>query len=220
MKPGLYKNKKLVMSWENLLDCDIIHLEEGVLTTNYIPDTEDNEEIYDVSELDTNISGSELNGLLVLPNDGTIKELGETCFCATPNLTGVILPDSLEIINRAAFATSGITELNVPENVREIRSNTLFACNKLKSIKLPENISFVDFYGMSQRKKENVKLTIGKNVYNSVSEFEEEMHIINNLKEGKLDDLLDKYTFKRINELSGMDKLIKTNFEEDFYEDL
>jgi len=130
MEPGLYKDSKLVYSWKELLEAKYVSINSGKLKTCY------------KDGLDSNID-SILMGKLVLPNDGSITELAETCFCALTKLKEVTLPNSLLKIGPAAFATTGIKKINIPESVKSIGPRAFYN-STLEEIEIPEKVKNIN----------------------------------------------------------------------------
>lgn len=65
-----------------------------------------------------------------LPESLTIIE--KSAFSGCKDLTAISLPESLSIIERGAFSGSGLSSIEIPENVKEIGLNAFYACDGLK----------------------------------------------------------------------------------------
>ena len=65
--------------------------------------------------------------------DGYIKALS--------SLTSVRLPDTVEVIDQAAFSgLRSLTKIEIPKKVKRIEEYTFYGCEKLKNIVLPEQL--------------------------------------------------------------------------------
>ena len=76
----------------------------------------------------------ELDGMLVF--DKNIIEITDFCFDYCNKLNGVILPDGLMSIGKYAFEGTGITDIQIPESVNNIKDCIFKECFNLISIEL------------------------------------------------------------------------------------
>lgn len=67
---------------------------------------------------------------VTLPESLTIIE--SNAFSGCKSLTAISLPGSLSIIESGAFRGSGLSSIEIPENVKEIGFNAFYACDGLK----------------------------------------------------------------------------------------
>jgi hypothetical protein len=88
LESGLYRNNGEMIAWEDLKDNNIIHVDNGVLTTITIDDLNANEVPPSVLILD---------GLLVV--DSEVTEIGSLTFLGAPQLKFVIMPSSVKKLN-------------------------------------------------------------------------------------------------------------------------
>ena len=110
--PGLYETgtENIILDWDGLLFDEVIHVENGVVYTNFIGNNE-------------NSSFEILAGDLVLPDDGSIISLGgedvaTAAFACCVYLTNVVIPDSVTTIGSVAFAKClSITDLTIPDGI-------------------------------------------------------------------------------------------------------
>lgn len=81
-------------------------------------------------------------GILTVPEsiEGyPVTKIDDRALRSHPNMTGVVLPDSLKEIGSAAFMGSGIETINFPSSVEKIGSGILGECKKLKSITVDDD---------------------------------------------------------------------------------
>ncbi len=69
---------------------------------------------------------------VVLPNDLTI--IPEAAFFDTRALSHISLPESLEVIGDSAFAYSGVINISIPKNVRQLGNWVFQECIDLESV--------------------------------------------------------------------------------------
>lgn len=107
-EPGLYsRNWTLVKSWDELQSDGTIHVNDGVLTTNFDYDTGEN------SSLDA------LVGNLVISDD--VTELGAYAFSSCYELETVVISDSVTNIGDFAFIyCTNLTSISIPNSVTNI----------------------------------------------------------------------------------------------------
>jgi hypothetical protein len=74
---------------------------------------------------------------IVFPKD--LKEIPSS-FSGVGSLTTVTWPETLEIIGYEAFNSTGLTELVLPEGVREIRDAAFIGCENLTTVTIPASI--------------------------------------------------------------------------------
>ena len=143
--------------WDTLIANGTIHVDDnGVLYTNVDTNTMEN------------ASADVLNGDLVLPDDGSIKALGNLrwndnyideenqiygryegnwAFANCVNLTGIIIPNSVVAISEEAFAACiGLTSIDIPNSVTSIEAATFAACSNLESINIPDSVIIIDMF--------------------------------------------------------------------------
>lgn len=129
----------MITSWDELLANEVVHVEDGVVYSNL--DAEDTWE---------NASSDALAGDLILPNDGSIKKLGDyhewddengewffeghTAFCSCYNLTGIKIPDGVTSIGEYAFSYATFKSIIIPNSVTSIGKGAFSECTSLESI--------------------------------------------------------------------------------------
>ena len=71
----------------------------------------------------------------------TTATIGEFAFAYTPALKAVSLPDGINEIKRFSFAGSGITNVQLGNNILNIESSAFFYCQSLNTINIPTTIT-------------------------------------------------------------------------------
>ena len=159
LNAGLYQDDgETFISWDELLAGGYVHVENGVFYTEVATDGEFN--VSNHSHIDF------FDGVLILPNDGTITRLGEMkylngekvltkiAFAGLVNLDGVVLPPSISIIDNGAFA--GILngnmlsvgpygygcDIQLSYNVKEIGYGA-FLLNTLEEVYIPNSVTHI-----------------------------------------------------------------------------
>ena len=144
----------MITSWDELLTNGTIHVDNGVVYTDA------NFDDY------TNPASDILVGDLILPNDNSIKSIGDLkcnfdtysmegraglSFCAS--LTGVYIPDNTTSMGDLAFSDcSSLTSIVIPDGVTSIGIEAFYNCTGLTNIVIPDNVTSIDieaFYGCS-----------------------------------------------------------------------
>lgn len=66
----------------------------------------------------------------VIPNDGSVSEIGENAFCACENLDEIILPESITTIGKMAFSkVKNLRKINIPKSLKHIGSYAFIDVN-------------------------------------------------------------------------------------------
>ena len=161
---GLYETGSnytvLLTSWEDILADGTVHVENGVVYTNFNSDTREND------------SSSSLVGDLVIPGD--VTSIGTNAFRKCSSLTSIEVPTSVTTIEWGAFwgcaglesmtipnsVTSiggsafsycaNLTRVNLPNGITIIADNIFCGCTALTSITIPQGITFIDMYAFSE----------------------------------------------------------------------
>lgn len=72
----------------------------------------------------------------VIPNDGSVKSIGEHAFAHCRDLTNVIIPNSVQIIRAGAFRNcTALTQITIPAKVWQINSWAFECCPNLKYVR-------------------------------------------------------------------------------------
>ena len=170
----------MIKSWEDLVANGTVHVEDGVVYSNFDNNTW------------ANASSAVLVGDLILPNDGSITKLGDYHYWFDENnvysdegriafgnctkLTGIIIPDS--VISTGEYALMQcyrITYVNIPDNVTSIGAYTFSDCSGLTNITIPNNVTsigdnaFNNCSGLTNITIPSSVTDIGSNVFMSCS---------------------------------------------------
>lgn len=81
---------------------------------------------------------SKLNDILI---PSTVTTIGEYAFVGTTALRNVSLPDSLQVIKQGAFVGSGVTNVQLGNNLEIIESLAFAYCQSLSLINIPNTIT-------------------------------------------------------------------------------
>jgi len=72
-----------------------------------------------------------------------VTKIPDYAFNGRADLTAVTIPGSVVTIGNSAFYGTGLTELNIPEGVDTIGSNTIASCENLISLTIPASITTI-----------------------------------------------------------------------------
>lgn len=104
--------------------------------------------VFDVNGVLTEYRGSD--GKVFIP-DGVV-EIGEFAFYGNANLNKVTISDSVSVIDKGAFAYSGLNEISLPNSVTYIGASAFEGCSDLTVANFGGGITSIDsgaFYGCS-----------------------------------------------------------------------
>ncbi|MCM1529797.1 MAG: leucine-rich repeat protein [Alistipes sp.] len=83
-------------------------------------------------------------GKVIIPkviNGTPVEEIAEDAFMECPNITAVVLPDSVHFLNPRIFAKcESLCEVILPDYIFSISNESFLECVSLKKIRLPENL--------------------------------------------------------------------------------
>lgn len=103
--------------------------------------------------------GCEMLKRVILPEK--LKEIPAYFFKECPNLTTLVIPNSVTKIGREAFYESGLTQITLPESLTTIEAMA-FSGSGLTQITLPESLTTIEASAFNKTKLETI--TIPKNV--------------------------------------------------------
>lgn len=72
-----------------------------------------------------------------------VKGVRGEAFSALTYITGIDIPDTVEVIGPAAFVGCEITEIVIPDSVTTIYDGAFAYCTKLKNVILGENVTYI-----------------------------------------------------------------------------
>ena len=135
----------MITSWDELLANGTVHVEDGVVYSNFNIDEWPDEWV--------NTSSDALAGDLVLPSDGSITalgdfnindEVGNPAFALCEQLTGLYIPGSVMSISDMAFHTCvSLTSIMIPSRVTSIGWGVFSSCISLASIVIPDSVTSI-----------------------------------------------------------------------------
>ena len=73
----------------------------------------------------------------------TIIDIPPNCFANNKDLKGIIIPETVQTIRSHAFSGSGITNLNIPENVTQIETEAFAECEELANVEFNEGLTTI-----------------------------------------------------------------------------
>lgn len=129
LAPGLYSAEGVMTaSWDLLVSDGTIHVNDGVVTTNYV-------NLH-------NLSKDTLVGKLIIPN--SVTSIGERAFYDCSGLTSVTIPNSVTSIGRNAFyGCSGLTSVTIPNSVTSIGNEAFYWCSNLTPVTIPNSVTSI-----------------------------------------------------------------------------
>ena len=75
-----------------------------------------------------------------------IKYIGNYAFSWCNELKFIEIPESVREIGVGAFSCSGLEEIKIKANIKEIMDSTFERCRSLKEIKIPDTVKFIGAY--------------------------------------------------------------------------
>ena len=83
---------------------------------------------------------------VIFANDNSVTSIGSSAFSYCTGLTSVTMPNSVTIIDTAAFRSSGLTSVTIPNGVTNIGSEAFYECYGLSSITIPNSVTSIGGY--------------------------------------------------------------------------
>ncbi len=81
------------------------------------------------------------NNLVSVKMPNSVTEIEYDAFSVCPNLTDVVLPENLEILNDYIFSDTPLKSVALPESLREIRGHAFGQMYELTSITIPDGVT-------------------------------------------------------------------------------
>lgn len=101
----------------------------------------------------TNDENDKYSGNVVIPETVTyngdtysVTGIADYAFSNCPSLVSVVIPNSVQCINYAAFYQSGLTSVSIGTGVKTIGNYAFSYCYSLSSIVIPENVEYLGEY--------------------------------------------------------------------------
>lgn len=92
-----------------------------------------------MTRIPDNICGSWRGLESVTIHDG-VTSVGMNAFSNCTALASIDLGNTLEVIEEQGLINCGMSEIRLPDSLREIRGNAFMACNSLQSVEFPEGL--------------------------------------------------------------------------------
>lgn len=103
---------------------------------------------YTVTEIANDaLSGEPLLAKVTLPP--TIKEIGPKAFFFATKLTEIVIPSSVKIIKRSAFAGTGLKTIKLNMGLKTIEGNAFAGC-KLTQVEIPNSVTDLQTYAFDE----------------------------------------------------------------------
>lgn len=100
----------------------------------------------------------------VIPNDGSIWEIGERAFAGNSELKQIAIPNSLRRIYPYAFLNcSSLESIQFPKELEWIGDHAFEGCSSLKSVTVPDRVEVINKYAFANCVSLE-SVTVGKNV--------------------------------------------------------
>jgi len=95
-------------------------------------------------------SGFEYRGDIVIPSSVTysginynVTSIGEMAFWGCPDITSIMIPNSITLIGYEAFYRCGLSSVTIPNSVTSIENSAFEECRNLKSINIPSSVTSI-----------------------------------------------------------------------------
>ncbi|MFT3739648.1 MAG: leucine-rich repeat protein [Breznakibacter sp.] len=88
-----------------------------------------------------------------------VKKIGNNSLRDAPNLTGVVIPDGLEVVGNSSFAScTGITQIVLPASVKSIEDWAFYGCTNLAQINIPDGVTAITEHTFQQSGLTSIQL--------------------------------------------------------------
>lgn len=93
--------------------------------------------------------------------------LGHSAFSSCYKLTSIVLPDSIELIDKYCFTNSGLQAIKLPANLYYVSEGAFMGCVDLKEVSVSESVAIIDHLAFADCP--NIVVTIGETCSNVCS---------------------------------------------------
>ncbi len=84
------------------------------------------------------------SGITSITIDNNVKEIGESAFALSTNLTTAKLPDGIQSISNEMFHGCSLTAIHIPESVTQIGYSAFFECD-FEEVNIPNSVTKIGF---------------------------------------------------------------------------
>ncbi len=117
----------------------------GCSTIEEITVDSQNEKFYSVGNMIVDIEEKRVLAgckTSVIPDDNTIKTIGEYAFNSCSGLTTMIIPEGVRRIETSAFANCwALSELKLPSTLTYIGDDAFYFCRSLTTVRIPQSVA-------------------------------------------------------------------------------
>ena len=87
----------------------------------------------------------------IIPNDGSVTEIGNSAFSGCVGLSSITIPDSVTWVRDCAFSgCTGLTSVTIGNGVTEIGSDAFSECTGLTSITIPDSVTSIGWFAFDR----------------------------------------------------------------------
>lgn len=101
----------------------------------------------------TSVPWNDENKRVLIKNvefNGNITSIGDSAFYECSNLTNIIIPNSVTLIDDWAFGYSGLTNVTIPDSVTAIGYGAFMGCSCLTDVTIPNSVISIDEGGFAK----------------------------------------------------------------------
>lgn len=111
---------------------------------------DENNETYKTDSLNTALIEKKEDRLIMIAANVAIPEgikiIGEDSFTRRAEISKLVIPNGVEIIESGAFSNCGFTEIEFPETLLEIGNSAFSRCDKLTKLIFPKGLKKIDSF--------------------------------------------------------------------------
>ena len=164
---GLYKTDGTFISWEKLIEDDIISNYDGGINATY--GEFDGELVIDgsVTSID-DYAFFRCTGLTNVTIPSSVTSMGEYAFNECTGLTSVTIQDGVTSIeDYEFFGCTGLTSVTIPNSVTRIGCMAFDECTGLTSIKIPSSVTSIGEWAFCSKSLISIEVASGNPIYDS-----------------------------------------------------